>query len=337
MGASLQGICETRWVERHEGHLQFQGESIVKIYNALAEISTWQDRKTSSDAFSLMQAIRSPEFLLSVMCLSDILGVTISLSRLLQTPTLDLKKGTEAIEDTKSVLQEKREKAESVFNGLFYAVGEIAEKLDVDLKIPLVSLQTSRQNHPADSCEEYFRRSIYIPLLDNVITDLNDRLSTEVMSLFNLRAILPKTEIKSEDEAAIRELVNTYQELIGHSTNLTTVKQEFSLWAQKWKRVQKSQGKISDSVLETLDNCDVDMYPTIHKFLRILATLPVSAATAERNFSTLRRVKTWLRANISEERLTGLALMSVHREIPPDPDAVILRFAKTKRRQEFVL
>ena len=107
MGASVKGICETRWIERHEGHLQFQGESIIKIHNALAEISTWQDRKTSSDAFSLIQAIRSPEFLLSVVCLNDILGVTVSLSRLLQTPTLDLKKGTDAIEDTKSVLQEK--------------------------------------------------------------------------------------------------------------------------------------------------------------------------------------------------------------------------------------
>ncbi|KAJ8898547.1 hypothetical protein PR048_003907 [Dryococelus australis] len=50
---------------------------------------------------------------------------------------------------------------------------------------------------------------------------------------------------------------------------------------------------------------------------------------------TLRRLKTRLRANAGEERFSGLALMSVHREIPLDPEAIILRFAKTKRRQEF--
>lgn len=65
MGVSFQGICETRWIERPKGHLQFQGESIINIHNALQEISTWQDRKKSSDAFSLMKAIRSPKFLLS--------------------------------------------------------------------------------------------------------------------------------------------------------------------------------------------------------------------------------------------------------------------------------
>lgn len=66
MGASIQGIYETRWFERMKGHLQFQRESIIKIIDALAEISTWEYRQTFSDAFSLMQAIRSDEFLISV-------------------------------------------------------------------------------------------------------------------------------------------------------------------------------------------------------------------------------------------------------------------------------
>jgi hypothetical protein len=29
-GINVQGICETRWVERHDGHLQFQGDNLVK-------------------------------------------------------------------------------------------------------------------------------------------------------------------------------------------------------------------------------------------------------------------------------------------------------------------
>ncbi|KAJ8869826.1 hypothetical protein PR048_028835 [Dryococelus australis] len=84
----------------------------------------------------------------------------------------------------------KSERTESIFSGIYYEVRKIAGNLDIDLKIPQLS------------CEQYFRRSVHIPLLDNVITDLKDRHSMEVMNLFNLRAILPKTEIKSEDEAA---------------------------------------------------------------------------------------------------------------------------------------
>lgn len=73
-GTAIQSICETRWVERHDGHLQFQGDNLVKICNALERISTWQDNKTSSGAHCLLQTLRSSDFIISSICLSDILG-----------------------------------------------------------------------------------------------------------------------------------------------------------------------------------------------------------------------------------------------------------------------
>lgn len=339
LGAAVQGICETRWVERHDGFFQFHGEAILKIVDALEEISAWMDANTATDAFNLAQALKSAEFLLSVACLSDVLGVTVSLSRLLQTPTLDLKRGIDAVKDTMGILEQKRENVDSVFSDLYYEVREILEKLDVQLKMPrLVGRQTKRENHPAQSPEEYYRRSIYIQLLDHVLADLKDRLSAEVMDLFCLRVILPRSKTEPDDDGALRKIINLYQELIGHCTTFAGVKHEFLLWTVKWERVAKNQGKLPDSVLEALENCDLDMYPTIHKLLSILATLPVSAATAERSFSTLRRLKTWLRSNIGESRLTGLALLSIHRDISPDPEDILQRFAKGgKRRLDLLL
>ena len=40
---------------------------------------------------------------------------------------------------------------------------------------------------------------------------------------------------------------------------------------------------------------------------------------------------------MGEERLVGLALLHVHRDIPVSVDAVIERFARSNRRLEFVL
>lgn len=74
LGVAMQGICETRWVERHDGHLQFQGDSLVKICSALEKISTWQDSKTANDAHCLLQTLRSSDFIISSICLSDVLG-----------------------------------------------------------------------------------------------------------------------------------------------------------------------------------------------------------------------------------------------------------------------
>ena len=84
--------------------------------------------------------------------------------------------------------------------------------------------------------------------------------------------------------------------------------------------------------------CDKRIFPLIHTFLAILLTLPVSTASAERSFSSLRRLKTWMRSRMGEERLTGLAMLNVHRDIYVSVDKVIDRFAKSKKRViDFVL
>lgn len=74
LGVAVQSICETRWVERHDGHLQFQGENLLKICRALETISTWQDSKTANDAHCLLQTLRSSDFIISSICLCDVLG-----------------------------------------------------------------------------------------------------------------------------------------------------------------------------------------------------------------------------------------------------------------------
>lgn len=41
--------------------------------------------------------------------------------------------------------------------------------------------------------------------------------------------------------------------------------------------------------MATIDECHPVLFPTIRQILVLLATLPVSIASAERSFSTLRR------------------------------------------------
>ncbi|KAG0430646.1 hypothetical protein HPB47_022499 [Ixodes persulcatus] len=64
---------------------------------------------------------------------------------------------------------------------------------------------------------------------------------------------------------------------------------------------------------EYLQITSVDMsslFPNVHTLLKILATLPVTTATVERSFSTLRRLKTYLRNRTAEDRLNGLDLIN---------------------------
>ena len=69
------------------------------------------------------------------------------------------------------------------------------------------------------------------------------------------------------------------------------------------------------------------------QLLRLFATLPVTTASAERSFSQLRRLKTYLRSIMGEEHLTGLALVNVYTGYEVDMDAVVNHFKEAKPRR----
>lgn len=56
------------------------------------------------------------------------------------------------------------------------------------------------------------------------------------------------------------------------------------------------------------------MLTELDKVLKIFFTFPVTSATAERSFSALRRVKTFLRTSMTERRLNNLFVMYVHQQ-----------------------
>ena len=70
-----------------------------------------------------------------------------------------------------------------------------------------------------------------------------------------------------------------------------------------------------------------------HLLLRIACTIPVTSADNERSNSTLKLVKGYLRTTMTTERLSGLALMSIHYEKPFDYDAIVQKFVEQQPRR----
>lgn len=103
------------------------------------------------------------------------------------------------------------------------------------------------------------------------------------------------------------------------------------------REYQTDSSVISKHAIDVLQNCDEDVFPLINKILKLLITLPISNSSSERTFSSLRRLKTWLRSTMCETRLTGLALLNIHRDIDIEVEKVIQRFSKSKRKIPFAI
>ena len=81
---------------------------------------------------------------------------------------------------------------------------------------------------------------------------------------------------------------------------------------------------ISHRDYSTLHAINRDLYRAVS---RIISILPVSSATTERSFSAMRRVKSYLRSTMGDERLSNLSLMHIHRHVQVDLDMITDGFA----------
>ena len=56
-------------------------------------------------------------------------------------------------------------------------------------------------------------------------------------------------------------------------------------------------------------------FPSLLKLLQITQTIAVSTAECQRSFSALKRIKTYLRSTMSNDRLSNLAILSIEKDL----------------------
>ena len=137
------------------------------------------------------------------------------------------------------------------------------------------------------------------------ITDLFDQPGYALSS--NLEQLLLKADKHEDYEEELKFVSELYQANL-HTDDLKA--QLLTLSSQI------SNPNFSDFVnyLQRLDKPARSLYCEVVTIVRLLLVMPASNATSERSFSALRRIKTYLRTTMTQERLNNLMLLYVHQE-----------------------
>jgi len=328
MAKKLKRMCPTRWVERHHSVKSFV-ELLEPVVNALHCISAWNDKKTASDAEQLINSICKCDFLIGLFVVNSVFEISLPLSKYLQTENIDLRLALNSALNIKNTLKEIRQNIEAHFRTLFIAATELCEKWEVEIRKPrIVGRQIHRSNIPSETVEEYFRRGICIPFIDQTIQAIELKFEDHESVLRPFQHLCSPPEDLGNDvyTSEVLELA-LYYELPEN------IKGESLLWAQFLKGLPQTPS----GALEALQVCNKNIFPTIHSLLIIMATLPVTTCSCERSFSSLKYLKNYLRSSTSEERLNGLALAYMHEEVDISVDAVLDIMAKKPRRLDIKL
>lgn len=325
----LLSFCETRWVERHDCIMCFR-ELLDAILASLTTISTWPAKENGTLASQLLHQLSNDVFVISMVILHKTLAVTKGLSETLQKKDYDLVQCIELVKHARSVLQGFRDDPE-VFNRWFK---EAEELLGNDIHKPrVVGRQTMRANIDVQDAREYFRISCFYSYIDTVLSQLDVRFLGHQQHALCISSLLPSRccSVTFED---IRPAVTFYERYLDRPYE---VELEFGLWQSKWSTYSKTAPPPS-AVTEALAYCSNQPALTnIRKLLLIFAAIPVTSASSERAFSQLRLIKTYLRANMTEDRLSSLLIGRIHRErvMRINLESIIDVFSEKNRRLDF--
>ena len=102
--------------------------------------------------------------------------------------------------------------------------------------------------------------------------------------------------------------------MICYSTDMANTEScdaEIDCWETFWFSSFKGS-VLPDTVETTMQHTMTTMYPNIFIVLSLLGVIPVTTCSCERCISVLRRLKTYLRSTITQNRFNDLAVLQIH-------------------------
>jgi hypothetical protein len=279
--------------------------------------------------------MKNVTFFTSLLVLNLVFSYTIQLCKSLQGEQKDIVEALNFSEDVRSELQKIRKDSEAEFKKLFSRVTSYSQHYDFNISKPrLCQKQTHRSNANAATPEDYYRVSIFIPYLDSVIQQLEERFINHKSILQGFMSLIPedpRMALSDQQENSIKNLGKFYENDLSCSED--ELISETRLW---YRHLEKYSVKDMKNAMDRFVICSEKLLPNVHKLLQILLTLPVSTASNERSFSTLRRLKPYLRNSTSENRLNGLAVLNIHRNIVLSTDEILVELSRKPRRLKLI-
>jgi hypothetical protein len=320
----LTKLVEHRWVEKQTSVLVFKQlfSSVVVLLEYMTENG---DSETSANSRAYLKSIKDLDFSVCLFVISRVFAILKPYTEMRQSRSCDLAQCYNNIQDVALYLAELKYD-ERKFNELIDDLQNFSHDNDIMFTISRTNKHKSVSNYV---------KHIYESFIQTTLLELDRRFNKHQHIAIDIINSLPSTVI-DKTLSDVKNIFHFYQTDLP-SSNLDVVTAEFEMWQQKWKKTPQEDRP--SNVITTLNALIPikSFYPNLNCLFEIFAILPVTVATAERSFSTMKRIKTTVRNSIGDKRLSNLALIHIHRDIATDLNVedIINIFCKDKRRIKF--
>ncbi|XP_046737103.1 zinc finger MYM-type protein 1-like [Diprion similis] len=334
----LKKLSATRWSARYDACYALHDEwtGVIEALECMAE-DEQEKPKTRCEARGILSQLQQLETASLVALWTAILKRFNSVSRKLQEERIDLTTVLQLFSSLAEFLQDLRScpdhftyyenKGKSLCGLQNYAYDSRrrkTRKLQVD--------ETREGDMQPDNGREHFRINVFNTIIDTLSAELQRRSQAyrQLQQKFNFLDHLLTLD-SNEIATGAKDLVSKYPEDLEES-----LREECIHLSSLLKTILRDDNQNSITALQV---CKIlrknglrEMYPNVDIALRIFLSMPATNCSGERLFSTLKRVKSYLRASMERERLNAVALLTIHAEKLQkiDCEEMIDQFAATK-------
>ena len=304
----LRPLCPTRVLCRGSAlmHILTYLEEILEVLETYENLSSGD---AASKAKELLQVIGNGNFILALKCMLSVILLLENLNRAVQCRGVSVSSMIASMQLTKDTLLSLR--CDEKFMTIFGDTLILCTELDVCApqmprqRRPPKRLSGAADQHEWSSSAEYFKVQYY-NFIDTAVAALQKRYEQDGLKKYVTLENLLRGNVSANFEKT-RQVLAGYTDIDPERLTIQIAMAQQQGWDMS------SVNSVADN-LRSLDPAIRRMFNEVEHLVRLLLTVPCSNAEAERSFSALRRLKTYLRNSMNQERLNHLAVMHVHQD-----------------------
>ncbi|XP_028083784.1 zinc finger MYM-type protein 1-like [Camellia sinensis] len=318
-GLTLKPLSQTRWESRVESvkAIRYQAPQITDALNHLANLG--EPHNTKSEAESLAtHEIENFEFLIGMIIWHNLLFAVNSVSKIFQREDMHI---DVAIFQLKGLITFLEKYRETGFLDAMIEAKEVATLMEIDPVFREKRVIRKKKQFDENVSEEVtqtakesFRVNYFMYIFDQALSSLKSRFEQFQVYEENFGFLFDLKKLSSTNKECLKTYCVNLEDFLKHDELSDIDGRDLFSELNVLKEVLPEGIKRLIEVLnylKTIDGC----FPNAWIVYRILLTIPVTVASGERSFSKLKLIKSYLRSTMSQERLNGLALLSIEKDM----------------------
>jgi len=303
---ALRPLCPTRWTMRISS-VQSIMDNYSELLLFLEDMSETERGDAGSKSNGYLKQLLTFSMFFTLKLLLAVFTKSETLAHSLQSPKLSLSQAQSMVDTLSTIWNSARD--ESAFNEMWATVIEESASIGIDKPVlprrsrrPPRRLDGGAESHQDESCEEFYRR-IYYSVIDAAMSCLKNRFQSPAFNVAHDIETAVVKAISTDTVPSLNAIIGHFgddldeKRLRLHLTMLSDVCREDS----STRKSPLTVTCINDVVLILQKKPEwMHLFPELVKLLRLFLTMPVTSCTAERSFSCLRRLKTYLRSTLTQ-------------------------------------